>query len=155
MKKSIVACVAAGVLVFAACGSDSDGASGAQGEVADEMIAAAAEEGVELDEECVNDVASQLSDEDAEAIVAAGPDGEADISDEGTAIGGQLMSCADQDEIIDVVIQQLESSGQEFDEACVREGLEGVDMASLAAGDDSGMSDELIGAVVECFAFGS
>jgi len=110
---------------------------------------------VELDEECVNDIASQLSDEDAEAIVAAGPDGEADISDEGTAIGGQLMSCADQDEIIDVVIQPLQSSGQEFDEACVREGLEGVDMASLAAGDDSGMSEELIGAVVECFEFGS
>ena len=39
------------------------------------------------------------------------------------------MSCADQDEIVDVVIEQLQSSGQEFDEACVREGLEGVDMA--------------------------
>jgi hypothetical protein len=155
MKKSIVACVTAGVLVFAACGSDSDGASGAQAEVADAAIEAAGEEGIALDEECVNDLASQLSDEDAEAIAAAGPDGDPEISDEGAAIGVQLMSCADKDEIVDAFIAQMETSGQDFDEACVREGLEDVDLTELAANPEGGAPEELVTALFECFELGS
>jgi hypothetical protein len=153
MKKSIVAGVVAGVLVLAACGSDS-GSSGPQAEAADMAIEGAADDGVALDEDCVNDLASQWSDEDAEAIVEAGPDGDADISDEGTAIGVQLASCADSAAIADMFIEQMKASGQEFDEECVREGLEGVDVAELAGDAESGAPQELIRAVFECFELG-
>ena len=37
----------------------------------------------------------------------------------------QLPACADNDEIIDAFIDQMQTSGQEFDEECVREGLAG------------------------------
>lgn len=156
MKKPIFATLAAGMLVFAACGSDSSsGASGAQGEAADAAIAAAAEEGIDLDEDCVNDLASGLSDEDAEAIAAAGPDGEADVSEEGTAIGLELMTCADNDQVIDAFIEQMKSTGQDFDEDCVREGLDGVDLADMASDASSGTPTELVDAVFDCFELGS
>jgi hypothetical protein len=155
MKKSIVASLAVGVLVLAACGSDSGGSSGPQGEAADAAIAAASEEGMTLDEECVNDVASQLSDEDAEAIVAAGPDGDPDVSDEGTAIGAQLLGCADSSDIADAFIEEIKASGQEFDEACVREGLDDLDLSTLAGDAQSGEApEELIKAVFDCFEVG-
>jgi hypothetical protein len=155
MKKSIVATLAAGALVFAACGSDSGGASGAQGDAADAVIAAASEEGIELDEDCVDDLASGLSDEDAEAIAEAGPDGDPDVSEEGTAIGLELMSCADNDQIVDAFIEQMKGTGQEFDEDCVREGLEGVDLADVASEASSGVPTELVDAVFDCFELGS
>lgn len=156
MNKSIVASLAVGVLVLAACGSDSGSSSGGpQGEAADAAIAAASEEGMELDEECVNDLASQLSDEDAEAIVAAGPDGDPEISDEGTAIGVQLMTCADSSEIADAFIEEMKASGQEFDEECVREGLDGLDLSTLAGDAQTGEApEELISAVFDCFEVG-
>jgi len=155
MKKSIVASLAVGALVFAACGSDSGSSSGPQGEAADIAIEAASEEGMTLDEECVNDLTSQLSDEDAEAIVDAGADGDPEVSDEGTAIGVQLMSCADSSEIADAFIEQMKASGQEFDEECVREGLDGVDLSTLAGDAQSGEApEELINAVFDCFEVG-
>jgi hypothetical protein len=155
MKKSLIATLAASALVFAACGSDSGGASGAQGEAADLAIEAASEEGIELDEDCANEVAAGLSDEDAEAIVAAGPDGDADVSAEGTAIGLELMSCADNDQIVDAFIEQMNESGETFDEDCVRDGLEGVDLAEAASEATSGTPEELVNAVIDCFELGS
>ncbi len=158
MKKSVIATVAVGLLVFASCGSDSGGsAGGAQGEAADAAIAAAAAEGMELDEGCVNDLSSQLSDADAAAIVEAGPDGDAELSAEGTAIGAQLLNCADKGAIIDMFIAQMKTSGQEFDEDCVRDGLQDVDFASLAAaeGSDTEAPTELIDAVMSCITLAS
>ena len=55
----------------------------------------------------MNELASQLSDEDAQAIVDARPSSDAEISAEGTAIGDQLPSCADNDQIIDAFIAQI------------------------------------------------
>jgi hypothetical protein len=156
MKKSIVASLAVAVLVLAGCGSDSGGASGPQGEAADAAMAAAAEQGMELDEDCVDDLAAQLSDEDAEAIVAAGPDGDADISDEGTAIGVQLLSCADNEDLVDAFIEEMKANtGADFDEACVRESLEGVDMSEMAGEATTGTPEELVTAVTDCFDLGS
>jgi predicted small secreted protein len=70
MNKTIIAVVAAGALVLAACGSDSDGAGGeAQSELVTMLTDALDEAGVVYDEDCISDKASQLSDEDAEAVV--------------------------------------------------------------------------------------
>ncbi len=158
MKKKLISTIAAGILVLAACGSDSgSSASGAQGEAADAAIAAAKDQGIELDVDCVNELASKLSDEDAQAIVDAGPDGDADVSDEGTAIGTQLLGCAGNDQIIDAFINELKTSEQDFDEGCVRDGLKDLDLAALAASEDgqSGTPDEIVSAVFSCFSLGS
>lgn len=153
MNKKIISALAAGVLVLAACGSDSGGrASGAQGDAADAAIAAAKEEGVELDEDCVNDLAGKLSDEDAEAIVAAGPDGDADVSAEGEAIGTQLLGCLDNEQLIDLFVSQISASGQAFDEDCVRDGLKDLDLADLASSEEGdGAPTEVINAMFKCF----
>ena len=154
MNKKLISAIAAGVLVLATCGSDSDsgttdsgtsaeagttvgdadsGAGSDQEQAADAAIAAAKAEGIELDEDCVNELAGQLSDEDAKAIVAAGTDGDADVSAEGEAIGTQLIGCADNDQIIDLFITQMEASGQDFDEDCVRDNMKDLDLAELTA----------------------
>ncbi len=132
-------------------------ASGPQAEVADEAIASAKENGIDLDADCVNELASQLSDEDAQAMLDAGPDGEAELSDEGTAIGTQFLGCAGNDEIIDALIVELQKSGQEFDEDCVRDGLQDLDLAELAASaaGEGGTPEEVINAVFSCFNPGS
>jgi hypothetical protein len=101
MKKTIIAVLASSALVFAACGSDSDGGSdgggGAQSEVAALMTGALDDAGIDYDADCINDAAGQLSDEDAEAIVAAGMEGDPDVSDEADAIGDSLADCIELD----------------------------------------------------------
>ena len=99
MKKTIIAVLASSALVLVACGSDSgsgDG-DGPQGEVATMMTETLDEAGITYDEDCIKDKASELSDEDAEAIVAAGVEGDPDVSDEADAIGESLSECVDLD----------------------------------------------------------
>ena len=175
MKKSILASLAVGVLVFAACGSDSDGASdttptdgsgssvttessdsdspgGVQGEAAEAFIAAAADSGITPDEDCVHDLAAQLSDEDAQAIVDSQPDGSPELSAEGTALTAQLPSCVSNDDLLEAYITQLKATGQTFDEECVRDGLEGVDFGALASAEDGdAATQEAIAKVMPCF----
>jgi hypothetical protein len=97
MKKTIIATLAASALVVAACGSDSGGGSGgeSQSELAGLMTEMLDEAGITYDADCIEDKTSQLSDEDAEAIVAAGVDGDPDVSDEADAIGDSLVECLD------------------------------------------------------------
>jgi hypothetical protein len=152
MKKSIGATIAVAALVLAACGSDGDGgASGVQGEAADAAMALAADEDFELDESCVNDIAKQLSDEDAQAIVDSGG-GDADLSPEGAALSLQLLGCIDGDALVDQFIAGMTADGQEVDEDCVRENLEGYDLAEVAASGQP--SDEMVAALIPCFDLG-
>jgi len=188
MKKKLITMIAAGALVLAACGSDSDGSdSGAtdtsatdtsatdssasdtsdtdssasagdvQAQAADAAIASAKQNGIDLDADCVNELASQLSDEDAQAIVDAGGEGGAEVSDEGTAIGSQLLSCAGNEQIIEALIAEMKTSGQEFDEQCVRDGLKDIDLAGLVASaeGEGGTPEEVVNAVFGCFDLGS
>ena len=191
MKKKLITMIAAGALVLAACGSDSDdGASDAQEETEDTtgdaredtadttdaveedaaeppsdvqeeaantVIAATQQGGIELDADCVNDLTSQLSDEDAQTIVDAEAESDAEVSVEGTAIVNQLLGCAGNDQLIDAFITEMQQSGQEFDEECVREGLQDIDLAELAASEDgqTGGQEEVISAVFDCFELGS
>ncbi|MGB0113847.1 MAG: hypothetical protein WBP59_11550, partial [Ilumatobacteraceae bacterium] len=81
MKKTAAITLAIASLLVAGCGSDSDGGlDGPQGDAAKATIEAAADAGVELDEDCVNEVAAKLSDADA-TIIATNAD--EDVSDEG------------------------------------------------------------------------
>jgi len=193
MKKKLITMIAAGALVLAACGSDSDGSdSGAtdtsaaeasasdtsaadtsatgtsdadssasagdvQAQAADAAIASAKQDGIDLDADCVNELTAQLSDEDAQAIVDAGGGGDAEVSDEGTAIGSQLLSCAGNEQIIDALIAEMKTSGQEFDEQCVRDGLKDIDLAGLVASaeGEGGTPEEVVNAVFGCFDLGS
>ena len=148
MGKTIMSALAAATLVLAACNSDDGGASGVQGEAAQQAIDEAADEGVELDEGCVNDLAKELSDEDAQAIVDAGPDGDADLSDAGEATTAELLNCIDPDALVDLFIEGMLESGEDIDEDCVREALEGIDLTGVINGEDP--STELVTAVVGC-----
>ncbi len=135
---------------------DSDGgdATGAQAEAADRTIEAAAAGGITLDEECVNEVASRLSDEDAAAIAAGN---NADVSPEGSELSLELLNCADEDQLADMFIDGLSQSGQEFDEECVREKLKDVDMVELVQATQTGGQPptEVVAAMMECVDLGS
>jgi ABC-type glycerol-3-phosphate transport system substrate-binding protein len=150
-KSRILIALAAGTLVLAACGSDGGGggsADGPQGDAAAKTIEQAADDGVELDEDCVNEVASQLSDEDAEAI-ASGNDG--DVSEAGSALSIDLIACADEDALADLFIEGMGASGDEFDEACVREKLADFDMTEVVEATQSGTPPaDLVAAMMEC-----
>jgi hypothetical protein len=152
--KRTSAIVAILVLGLAACGSDGDGGS----DLTDDQAAAAASAideaeagGIELDEACVDEVAAQLSDEDAAKVAASGPGEDAELSPEGEALSLELLSCADDEALVDLFISQMNESGQAFDEDCARENLEGLDVADLAAASEGGDApEELIAALMEC-----
>jgi len=155
MRTRRIAPLLVGGLLLAACGSDSGSPSGAQGQAADAAISAAAAEGFELDEGCVNDLAGQLSDDDAQAIADAGPDGDADLSPEGEELSLQLLTCVDSDALVDQFIAGMNESGEAFDEACARERLEDFDIAALvAAGEGAEPPDDLIRAMIDCIEIG-
>jgi hypothetical protein len=139
-------------LTLAACGGSDGGTSGAQSEAAQQTIDAAKDAGFDLNEGCVNDIAGQLSDDDAQAIVDAGPDGDPDVSTEGSALANQLASCLSQEDLLDEFIIGMKADGQAFDEACVRENLKNFDLRALAAqGNNAAPTDELLAALFECF----
>ena len=111
MRRTLTIAALAAGLMLTACGSDGDSGSDlseSQAAAAQSAIDGAAEDGLTLDESCVNDIAAQLSDEDAE--LAAGED-DAELSPEGEALTVSLLTCADEDALVDVFIQGLSESG--------------------------------------------
>lgn len=153
-KHRILIAFATGALALTACGSDggSGAASGPQADAADRTIEQAAEDGVELEEGCVNEVTAKLSDDDAEAI-AAGRD--SDVSAEGQALAIELVQCADADALADLFIEGMSQGGQEFDEDCVRDKLSEFDIAEVVAASDSGSPPaELVTAMMGCMDLG-
>jgi hypothetical protein len=107
---------------------------------------------MELDESCVNDVAAQLSDEDAE-IIASG--GDEEVSAEGAALSLELLTCVDEDALTDMFVDGMSQSGQDFDEDCVREQLENFDVAELVTASQAGSPPaDVIAAMTECISGG-
>jgi hypothetical protein len=153
MKRTIVIAVVV-TLGLAACGSDGGGGSDlsdAQAAAAANAIEEAEAGGIELDEACVNEVAAQLSDEDAAKAAAAGPGENAELSPEGEALALELLGCADEEALIDLFISGMNESGEAFDEDCAREKLEGLDIADLAAASEGGdPPEEFFAALMEC-----
>jgi hypothetical protein len=101
MKKTIIAVLASSALVLAACGSDSDSGSnsdsdgGFQSQLVTMLTEQLDKAGIDYDAECIEDKAGQISDEDAEAIVAAGVDGDPEVSEEADEIGDSLLDCVE------------------------------------------------------------
>lgn len=125
-------------LVVSACGGD----DGKQGEVADMFVELAESEGIELDQECVEEAAGQLSDSDAEKIVDAGTEGSADVSDEAQVIGEQILGCLDVGSYRDSILSQFETDPS-MDTDCLRAELE-----DLATVDE--IDERVIDAAFEC-----
>ncbi|RLE25204.1 MAG: hypothetical protein DRJ50_03385 [Actinobacteria bacterium] len=152
MRKSVVPILAIAGLALAACGGSDGESSGLQAEAAQQTIDAAKDAGFALDENCVNDITSQLSNDDAEAIVAAGPTGIPEVSDEGSALAQQLATCLGQEALLDQFIIGMRAEGQAFDEGCVREKLKEFDLGTLAAqGENADIPNEMVAALIECF----
>lgn len=155
VKRSFAPIIAVGALALTACGSSDSGSSESgdvQSQAAQQTIDAAKEAGFDLDEGCVNAIADQLSDDDAQAIVDAGPDSAPDVSPAGSALADQLGGCLGQDALLDEFIIGMRADGQAFDEACVRENLEEFDLSSIAAqGENAAPTNELFAALVDCF----
>jgi len=93
-------------LTITACGGDDDGGGGSvQDQVADMMVDVINEsmeteglgDGISIDEDCVKDAAQDLSDDDAQAILDAGPDGDPDLSADAEDAAGALIDCVDID----------------------------------------------------------
>lgn len=105
MTKRILAATAAATLLLAACGGDDDGGGSPQDQVADMMIDAINEEfegqdleGVSIDEDCVRDATGELSDDDAQKILDAGPEGDPEgLSTSAEAAAASLLDCVEID----------------------------------------------------------
>lgn len=143
--RAMTAVLACAVLALAACGGDDDDAGGAQGEVADRLLDEAADQDLALDESCVRDKASQLSDEDAQKLLDAEDDEDPDLSPEGEQVTAELFSCVSVDAFIDQVVSSLPEG---VDAECVREKLQGIDLGAFAEGGQA--PPEFSAAMVEC-----
>ena len=154
MRTNIVIFTAVLAVAVAACGDDGDSGSelsSDQAAAAQVVIDSAAEGGLTLDEDCVNEVAAQLSDADA---ALAAEDDTAELSAEGEALGVQLINCADDDAIVDLFLAEIGAGG--VDENCAREALADFDVAEIlrTAGEDSEPPAGFIEALEPCLASG-
>ena len=154
MRTNIVIFTAVLAVAVAACGDDGDSGSelsSDQAAAAQVVIDSAAEGGLTLDEDCVNEVAAQLSDADA---ALAAEDDTAELSAEGEALGVQLINCADDDAIVDLFLAEIGAEG--VDEDCARDALADFDVAEILrdAGEDTEPPDGFIEALEPCLASG-
>jgi hypothetical protein len=137
------------MIVLAACGG---GGGGAQDDVADMMLDSMEEEGVDMDDDCVRDAAQELSDEDAQKILDAGPDGNAeDLSDDAIAAADSLIDCIDTDALVDQMIDEMvaDAGAENVDVDCLKDALSGLDLSTFDDGDPAMMS-----ALFECISVG-
>ncbi len=106
MRIRTMGTLAVATLALAACGGgdDSGNSSGGspQSQVADMMLEALdedlADEGIDptvIDRDCVRTAIDGLSDDDAEKIIEAGPDGNPDVSASAEDIADSMFECVD------------------------------------------------------------
>ena len=94
MKQQMAAAIVAGLVIVGCGSSDSDsGGDSPQDEVAEIIIGAAADAGAEPDADCIREKAQNISDEDAQAMVDAGLDGQPDISAEAGEVLAHILTC--------------------------------------------------------------
>jgi len=151
MKLTPMSIAVVGAVALASCGSeDTSELSDVQADAVDAAIESAADDGIELERSCVEEVAAQLSDEDA---ALAATDGDATLSAEGEALSLDLINCADDEQLVDFFVTNLEQSGTPFDEDCAREELQDLDLKALIAttGDGGDPPPEFVEALTRCF----
>jgi len=105
MRIRFIGTVAVATLALAACGGGDDGGSSGgspQSRLADMMLEDLdedlASEGIDadvVDRDCVRSTLEGLSDEDAEKIIEAGPDGDPDVSASADEIADSMFECID------------------------------------------------------------
>lgn len=120
--------IALAVLLVGCGGTD-------QREVVDMYLQAADEAGVTLDPACVRKTLGALSEADAQAIVDAGLDGNAAVSDQGVVIINQAATdCADVATYVESIVASI-SGDAGVDRECVRRRL--VGLATIRDVDDA------------------
>lgn len=170
MKRIVTTAVFAVAFTLAACGSDGggggdgdgDGESGggsgggsgtelsdSQEAAAESAVESAAEDGITLERSCVDEVAAQLSEEDA---VLAAADSDAELSTEGEALSTELIQCASDENLVEFFIGNLNDSGGSFDEDCLREQLGALDLRGLIASsaEDEDPPADFVTAIESC-----
>ncbi len=157
MRKIMTATIAS-LALLTACGGGGGGDD--RSKVADELVDSAKADGLDLDEECVDKIAGELSDADAELMVESiGDDEMPTLSDEGEALKGKLFGCIGSEALVE---QMMDSIGDQpgMDKECVKGVLDELspeDMASIAqsAGDLSGeVMAQLMQDVIPCMSAG-
>ncbi|MCB0967494.1 MAG: hypothetical protein KDB37_11720 [Ilumatobacter sp.] len=143
MKSRLFATLSVAALTLAACG----GGGGSQDEVADMMIEEMEAEGMDVDEDCVRDAAGELSDDDAQAILDAGPGGDPDVSDDAQAAAAKLIDCVDIGSIVEEQIDALvdEMGEENVDRECLDNALDDLDLAAMEEDPSA-----LMGPMMEC-----
>jgi hypothetical protein len=158
-RLGLASLAAAGLFLGACGGSDSDGASGSndRDKLVDQLLVEAGNDGATVDRGCARKVADKLSDDDVAKILAAGPDGDADISEDAKTISAELINCVQDfgtaldgslpdtsisipagveitDALLDQIASTIESSGAgTVDRDCLKDVLGGLDMSEVAA----------------------
>jgi hypothetical protein len=149
-KKTLAAAVGALALLGAACGG-SGGGSGDATKIADKIMTSAKDDGMELDKSCVTKLAEKFNDADTEMLVDNLDNEDFDLdqlSDEGAALGMQLIGCADKDALVDMMMEEIgEMPGA--DPECIRAALDKLDTDALielgeSEGDPSSSSGEAL-----------
>ena len=143
MKTRMFATLSVAALALAACG----GGDSSQDEVADMMIDDMEAEGMDVDEDCVRDATGQLSDEDAQAIIDAGSDGEPDISPDAEAAATALLGCVDMSAMFADQIDALvaEMGEENVDRDCIESAIGDLDLSTME--EDPGA---LMGSMMDC-----
>jgi hypothetical protein len=132
MRTRATAILAVTLLTLGACAND-------QSDVADAMIEQAADEGMELEEQCVRGLAEGLSDEDVKSLEEG--------SDQATSAEGQailtrmMVECGSAEDIAEVVLAALPDDGS-IDKICIAEALKEAD---LSGGVDSAVTTAMTG----------
>jgi hypothetical protein len=135
MRTRTLTLLAVAGLTLAACSND-------QSDVADAFIEQAADEGMTLDEACVNGIAESLTDDDVKSLEEG--------SDQVTSSEGELLlarmaiECGTAEEVATVFLSDLPDDGS-IDKQCVAESLQAADLAA-------GIDEPLAAAVTECLA---
>lgn len=144
-KTRLAAAIGALTLLGAACGGS--GGSGDASKIADKIVQSAKDEGMQLDKSCVTKLAEKFNEADTKMLIDNLDNEDFDLdqlSDEGAALGPQVIGCADKDALIDMMMDQI-GSVPGLDADCVRGVLEEIEPEQLATlagdGDTSGMDD--------------
>jgi len=147
MRMRIISTLTVAGLLISACGSSG---GGAQDDVADMFVEVMAEDDITIDADCAREEASKLSDDDAQKIVDAGPDGDPDISLDADEVAAGFARCVDTDSLVDSMIGDLKDQfgDDSVDADCLKDALRGVDLA------DASQATALSDAVGECVSFG-
>lgn len=150
MRRFIVL-LAAGVLILGACGSESAAQLNPdQAQVVELVLESSGESGLVLDETCVNEVVSRMSDEDAKILAESDLGADVELSAEGEALGEELVTCLDRDEFINALVADLSASGINVDRDCIADALADVELTELFDTTGEGPPVEVIEALDAC-----